>query len=152
MNFLDHVFSSLKETFPARASEWALATILFGWGLALSSNPTLFTISPSYDGLEGLAKQSTWAWLCLLGGGLRLVFLIINGSWRRTPHLRAASAFATCFFWGQITIGMLASGTGTTGLTVYPVLLCLDLFNFFRALGDAARSDRYHNDVFRNHG
>lgn len=144
MHIFSHIFSSLRETFPARASEWALATMLFGWAVVLSSNPDLFSETRSFAGLAQFADQKVWAWMCLFAGGGRLMFLAINGAWRRTPHLRALTALITCFFWFQITAGLLWAESSSTGLAIYPVLFFLDAFNVIRAMGDAGSADRIH--------
>lgn len=139
-----HLSRSLRETFPARASEWALGTILFNWSLVLLFNEALFSAGRSYAVLGQLMGQETWAGLCLVCGGGRLLILAINGAWRRSPHLRALFAFLSCFFWFQITLGMAQAGTQGTGLAVYPVLFLLDAFNTLRAMGEAGLSDRIH--------
>ncbi|NMG39786.1 hypothetical protein GRZ55_11080 [Chelativorans sp. ZYF759] len=135
-----HITKSLRETFPGRASEWALSLILLNWGIILLLNPLLFS-SPSYRPLAGLAYPENWSIFCMVAGGGRLLVLAINGAWRRSPHMRAAGAFVTCFFWFQISIGFLQAGTWSTGLAVYPVLLLLDSYNVIRAMGEAAISD-----------
>ncbi len=145
-----HITTSFRETFHARASEWALAAILFNWGLVLSFNDKVFAAGASYASLAELASQSMWAWVCLCFGGARLTVLAINGAWRRSPHMRSICAFVSCFFWYQITVGMMQSGTWATGLTVYPVLLFLDTFNVIRAIGEAGRSDAQHQRMAGN--
>lgn len=142
---LMHITSSLKETFPVRATEWALAAILFLWGVVLVVNPTLFITGESYKNLNDLMRQDTWASLCILVGGLRLMMLAINGTWRRSPHMRIVGAFVSCFFWFQISIGIAQSGVFGTGLAVYPVLFFLDTYNVFRATRDAGAVDYIHS-------
>lgn len=137
-----HFSQSLRETFPTRASEWALGLMLFLWSVVLIFNADLFASTPSYRVLAQVMPQTTWALLCLIAGGGRLVMLVINGHWRRSPHLRAGAAFISCFFWFQISIGILQAGTFGTGLAIYPVLFALDVYNVFRASGDAGSSDR----------
>ncbi|MDI1266808.1 MAG: hypothetical protein PS018_26445 [bacterium] len=144
-----HITTSFRETFHARASEWALAAVLFNWGLVLSLNMTLFE-GASYAELAALAPQVAWAWLCLLFGAFRLAVLAINGAWRRSPHIRSACAFVACFVWFQISMGLLQSGTWSTGLAVYPVLFFLDIFNVIRAIGEAGRSDAQHQRMAGN--
>lgn len=138
-----HITTSFRETFHARASEWALALVLFNWALILFLNDDLFS-GASYVVLAGLASQTTWAWGCLAFSSVRLTVLAVNGAWRRSPHMRAACAFLSCFVWFQITLGMMQSGTWSTGMAVYPVLFFLDTFNVIRASGEAGRSDTQH--------
>lgn len=145
-----HITRSLKETFPTRASEWALGAIIFLWAVMLSANPDLFVESRSFVPLARIFDQDTWTLLCLAIGGGRLLMLAINGAWRRSPHLRAIAAFISCFFWFQISLGFFQAGTYGTGLAVYPVLFALDVYNTFRAAGDAGSSDRIHNRSLRH--
>jgi hypothetical protein len=135
---------SLRETFPIRASEWALATILLNWSIILAANPDLFADRASYANLARFASQETWALLCLLAGVGRLLVLLINGAWRRTPHLRAIGAFVSCFFWFGITLGFAQNDLWSTGMAVYPVFLLLDGYNIFKAITDAAIIDNIY--------
>lgn len=144
MIVVEHLIRSLRDTFPGRASEWALGFMIFNWSVVLTLNPDLFAQGRSYRELARWADQDTWAAACLVIGGVRLLVLAVNGAWRRSPHARAAAAFVSCFFWFQITLGLLGAGTGGTGLAVYPVLFLLDVFNAIRAIGEAGRSDRIY--------
>lgn len=148
--FIAHLSRSLRETFPGRASEWALGAILFNWSLVLMLNEALFVDGASYSEMADLMGQPTWSTLCLVAGGGRLIVLAINGAWRRSPHMRALFAFLACFFWFQISLALAQSGTQGTGLAVYPVLFLLDAFNTLRAMGEAGLSDRMHGTVARN--
>lgn len=146
-----HFTRSFRETFPTRASEWALGLMLFLWSVILSANPTLFADSAALAPLADIVSQRTWAVLCLIVGGGRLIMLAINGAWRRSPHLRALAAFVSSFFWFEITVGLLESGTFGTGLAIYPVLLALDIYNVLRAARDAGSADRIQPGA-RRHG
>ena len=139
-----HATSSLRATFPIRASEWALSAMLFNWGLLLLMNDGLFALSPSYYVFAALMPEALWGYACLAVGMMRLSVLFVNGMWRRSPHLRALGAFVSCFFWFQITAGFVFAWTGSTGLAVYPVLFLLDLHNVMRAASDAAIVDSKH--------
>lgn len=138
------VAKGIADHLPARASEWALATILFNWGLVLSDSSELFVNSRSFAELARWADESTWAALCLLVGGLRLIALFVNGTFlgfRYSPHVRTLMSFLTCFFWLSITFGVLQADHVSTGLAVYPVLLALDIYNAYRAAKDARLVD-----------
>lgn len=147
-----HLRRSLSETFQARASEWALAIVIFNWALVLFLNEDLFATGASYTAMDDLLSQPAWAWLCLAIGGGRIAVLAINGAWRRSPHLRALTAFLSCFFWMQATLGFLESGTGSTGLAVYPVLLLLDSYNVIRAMGEAGLADDHYKRAAGRNG
>jgi len=150
-DILEHIRQSFRETFPARASEWALASMLFLWSFALAGTPDLFERPNSPFGpLLGLMTQNQWAWLCFVAGLVRLVSLTINGAWRRTPHLRAFTAFISAGFWFYIASGIVMSGNGTTGLAIYPVLFLLDVYNVMRAVGDAGSADRIYHEALRD--
>lgn len=136
-----HITHSLRHTFPTRASEWALGLMLFNWSVVLIFNPNLFAELPNYSHFTEIMSQGSWAALCFIGGTLRLTMLFINGTWRRSPHLRAAAAFLSCFFWFQVSLALFQSGLFATGLAVYPVLFLLDVYNVFRASRDAGFSD-----------
>ncbi|WP_061930077.1 hypothetical protein [Aureimonas sp. AU22] len=130
--FFVHVNRSFRKTFDTRVSEWALAAILFLWSVVLHLNPKLFQEGPSYVKMADLMPQHSWAILCLMAGGGRLIILLVNGLLRRSPHLRCLGSFVSCFFWFQILIGLMQSGTYATGLAVYPVLLALECYHTIR--------------------
>jgi hypothetical protein len=144
---LIHITASLRQTFHYRASEWALACITLLWSLILLANPNLFVENPSLRSLGSMASQDVWVSGMLVAGGGRLVVLMINGAWHRTPHLRALGAFCSCFFWLEISLGLWHSGIASTGLAVYPVLLLLDSYNVLRAAGDARLADEQYRQA-----
>ncbi|WP_143061937.1 hypothetical protein [Faunimonas pinastri] len=137
--------AGIRTHIKVRVAEWALGTILFNFGWILLLPAQTFD-GPSYAGMARVAPEGVWGLACLIVGAARLVALFINGTRRRTPHVRAIMAFLSCFFWLQISLCFLQAGTVPTGLAVYPVLLALDIFNLFRASSDARLSD----EVARN--
>lgn len=144
--------AGLRQTFPARASEWALSLMLFLWSVILVANVDLFAAGRSYAALSQLMSQESWAMWCLAIGGGRLIILAVNGAWRRSPHLRALGAFLSGLFWFLISIGLLQAGAYNTGLAIYPVLFLLDAFNAIRAMGEAGRSDKIHGSRMARDG
>jgi hypothetical protein len=72
-------------------------------------------------------------------GLVRLMILLINGAWRRSPHGRAVTAFLCCFFWTQIVL----SFAPTFGFAF--VMACgwlgADVINVMRAMRDARTVD-----------
>lgn len=150
MTILAHMTKSFRETFPVRASEWALAAILFNWSVILLLQPSLFATIDAFSSLAKLMPQATFAGMCGLVGFGRLVSLAINGTWRRSPHLRAFGAFLGTGVWFMISVGIIRSGSGATGLGVYPILMLLDTFNVIRAAGEAGISDHQERRVAKD--
>lgn len=139
----------VSDHFPARRSEWVLAAMLLGWGIILGPPSTsVFATSPAFAGLDGMAPEWVWAWVCLLIGVVRLLALLINGTFAHTfyghwsPHVRGALAFLSCFIWTAISIGVFNSGALTTGIIIYPGLLALEITNLKEAWQDAGEADR----------
>lgn len=132
---LVHSVKSLKTTFDARAAEWALAVAMLNLGLAFTYNTTLFTSSSAWDALAAFASQETWALACTTLGGTRLLILMINGAWWRTPHLRALMAFLSCFIWWQLAHDLVPNFS--LGFAIIPPVLVLDAYNAIRAASEA---------------
>lgn len=127
-----------RQHFPARYSEWFLASILLTIGLLLLRPENIFAQSPAYVGLARIANQTTWGWFCFVFGALRIVALIVNGSWVPSSyHLRAFTAFISCFFWFQFTLGLMATGNPTLMLATAPWLFLSDMVNCHRAASEA---------------
>lgn len=136
-----HITKSFRETFPARASEWALAVMLMNWAIVLTLLPNVFEQQAYFAPMNALMKQTSWAYVCLAVSAVRLTVLIVNGMLKRSPHLRALTSFFSALVWFEISIGFLQTGSPTTGLAIYPVLFALDTFNTARAMGDAKLAD-----------
>lgn len=144
-----HISRSFRDTFPTRASEWALGTILFVWSILMVFEPNLMN-NANLGSLLELATQDTWALLAMGVGGGRLLILGINGAWRRSPHLRATAAFISCLFWFQFTISIIQMEMIVTDLAIFPVLFLLDVYNVYCASRDAGNSDRIYTGATRN--
>jgi hypothetical protein len=144
----------VTDHFPARRPEWVLAAMLAGWGVILGM-PTsnVFELVPAFSGLKAIASEVIWAWICLLLGSIRLLALIVNGTFyttaygRFSPHVRGALAFLSCFIWTAISVSTYSSELATTGLVIYPGLLFLEFTNVMAAVQDAAEVDRSHADA-----
>jgi hypothetical protein len=128
---------SFADAFFPRLSEWYTAGVLMALGVMLSSNPDLMASSKTsaYELMLLIANQDTWAWIMKGFAFFRLTVLFINGSWRRSPHLRSATAFLSLFFWTQITLSF-APIFGYAFVFACGHLV-LDLANSIRAARDA---------------
>ena len=143
------IASGVSDHFTARKSEWACAVILFFWGVIVYLPAHTFDNSGAFRVMAQMASEDTWGTAVMTIGTLRLVALIINGTFRRFPyagHARAATAMLCCFVFLQISLGLLQSGMPTPGLAVYPVLLVLEISNVAAAWSDAVWA-RTHTDA-----
>ncbi|WP_283196626.1 hypothetical protein [Rhizobium sp. BT04] len=138
------VFAHIRDNFAAaffpRLSEWLAGFVLLGLGWMLSANPDLMQAGKlDYQLMLIIASQSFWSTVLIIFAGCRLSVLLINGAWRRSPHLRALAAFLSCFFWTQITL----SFAPTFGFAF--ILACgwlgMDMINIMRAMRDARTID-----------
>lgn len=130
-----------KETFRERAPEWALATGMLGWGLLALCSPGLFQVQEFFHPLLMMMAQDVWGVLALSVGILRLVFLVINGAWRPSAHIRAIGCVLGSMLWGALFIAALSLGWLTPTAALYGILLGLDLLSLWFSAGDAKLAD-----------
>lgn len=128
-----------------RSMEWFSASAMLVWCLVLAQPGDTLTLSPSFSEFvrSGLTETRLAAIFGLVGGA-RIVALIINGRWPRSPLFRMSGAMLGCMIWAQIAwlqyLGSAASGAISTGVGVYALLALADLANIYRAAFDV----RYH--------
>lgn len=141
------IVTGIHKHLPERVAEWALAIVLVRFGWTLLQPGDTFALSPTFTDMANMASENVWGWGCFLIGVVRLLALIVNGTFwdtiysRYSPHVRGITAVISIFAWTNICYGMWASGVNTTGLAVYPVLLVLDIWCVFHAFGDAKAAD-----------
>jgi hypothetical protein len=93
-----------------------------------------------------MASEETWGRLAIIIGMLRILALIINGTFPGTvygkysPAVRGIFAFASCFVWASISIGLFASAADAPGFFIY-LFVCfgLDFTNGYSAMQDFGR-------------
>lgn len=134
------VHVSFKETFPLRAPEWIAAGMMADWGRKLLAFPDIFATSPAFGSMDAIMAQWAWGSLAMALGGLGLIALAINGLWFATPFFRLVASFGRMFLWLQIQFGLLAGGMPNTGTSIYIGLAALEIWNMYRASGDARRA------------
>lgn len=145
------IVRGVTEHFRARAPEWALSVMLVIWGAIVYAPGDTFT-TPAWSVMQLIADERTWGLSALIIGAIRLLALIMNGTFwttwygRLSPHVRAVMAFLSCFVWLQISLGLVLAGTVSTGLAIYPLLLALDFYNVLSAAHDAGDMDRKRRD------
>lgn len=126
--------------FTSRATEWLFAVFLVGWAITLFAFPSMFTSSqsaPQFAMLNRMFGQVAVGFTCGIMGVARLIALWINGRSSGTPFIRIAMAFFSCFFWWNISLGLVLSGVPTTGWAMYPAILLFEMINVLRAASDA---------------
>lgn len=129
------------QVFPLRVAEWFASGAMATWGVIVLSHPEVLEAGEAWRGLLTIAPGPFWGWAALLSGVIGWTALAINGALRRTPHVRAVCAAMRCAVWLMVTTGLLMSGQLTTALAMYPWALALDVYNVYRASGDARTSD-----------
>jgi hypothetical protein len=121
-----------------RTVEWLLAALMVGWGIFLLMPWTTFD-APLYHWLALLAGERTWGSFSVAIGALRMVALYINGSWRRTPLIRAFAAVMGLIWW--IVIGFLISfgvhGAPPADLLFFPIFAYFEAYSCYRSGQDA---------------
>lgn len=145
--FIAHIRDNFAAAFFPRWAEWLAAGVLLGIGMMLTTNDDLMASALAsgsgrgYALLLEIAPQSVWALTMTMFGIIRIIILLINGAWRRSPVARAVTAFLSCFFWTQIVL----SFQPTFGFAFMMGLgwLVGDMVNIMRAARDA----RTVNDV-----
>jgi len=130
-----------KETFRERMPEWIQSAAMFGWGLMCLNSPGLFTAREFFHPLLLLMDQSTWGILATLIGFIRLVFLVINGAWRPSAHIRAIGCGAGAMLWASLLISAISLEWLTTAVAVYGSLMTTDILSLYFSAGDAKLAD-----------
>jgi len=147
------IATGIKRHFPTRVSEWFLSGALVAWGWILLSPGDTFSASPSFAHMAVMASERTWGLAAITVGLVRVVALIINGTFadtgysRASPYVRAIMSILACFVWAQITLGLIGAPNTSTGLAVYPILFLLDSWNCVRAAGDAGEARKARTDA-----
>lgn len=133
-----YVLQKLHKEFPTRVVEWGLSYIIITWASVLVLWPDLMYtgVNPTYDSWLGIMRQSLWAMVGLVIGGVRLSALYINGAHVRSPVARLAMGFLSMGFWFLVFIGVVRAGP-STGWAVYPWLMLADGYAVYVAGGDA---------------
>lgn len=139
--FVAHIRQNFAAAFFPRRSEWVAASVLLALGCMLSVNETLMHSAkvPAYGLLLQIAEQTVWSAVLILFAIGRLLVLLINGAWRRSPHARGATAFLSCFFWTTITLSFLS--TMDFAFIGFAGWLATDMLNILYAFRDARTVD-----------
>lgn len=129
-----------------RAVEYMLTWLLVGWGITVLL-PGDVMRGPTTKIFLGIATEMTWGFIAVSIGGGRLIALVINGAWRRSPLLRFAGASLGLMWWvGLGTVYWIAVSRGDPpfpNLSIYPIFVFFEAYSCFRCGQDAASQDSF---------
>lgn len=137
----------IRQHFTIRISEWIMIHPALGMWFALTAQPEMFKLSPSFSELQRWGTEEQWALVVLFCGLVRLLSLTINGTFdgfRYSPHLRLIAALVGIAFWSQFTLGFFVSaindGGAYSSVVAYSTLCLAELANIYRANKDVSES------------
>lgn len=121
-----------------------------GMGVALSVlQPDMFDTTPSFSTISRWGDESFWAFCVLVCATLRLVALVVNGTFdefRYSPHMRLGASLVGILFWSQFTLGFISSwaaGLGSlSAVFAYSTFCLAELLNMTRSWSDIGRGSR----------
>jgi heme exporter protein D len=144
------IWPEVKNHFSTRFGEWVGGFGLLLWGLLCLSNEAIFKTVPVFISMAEDAPYYVWGGLAASVGILRIVFLIINGTWKRSAHLRAIGAGLSALVLATVFFGYAGSEYPPPSLGLIFPLLALDLKSLWSAAGEAKHSDLEHYDSSKN--
>lgn len=143
-----HIRENFTKVFVGRMIEWEHSMVLFTFGLALMIQPQLFESSTSYAAFRAVRPSADfWGLAAMTVATIRFLVLLINGTIRRSPHLRALFAAVSAGIWVLAAVGGLVADklSQATGLYIAFVgwefvifLLCVH----YAKLEDVGAADR----------
>ncbi|MEF2073466.1 hypothetical protein [Consotaella aegiceratis] len=123
-----------------RLTDWLLTGFTLAWGITLAGEGDTFALS-SFAVIKTWAPEMAWAVACLIVGFARLALLIINGAWRKSPHLRIAAALGTIPLWTLLSIGYHLAHSGVPGDLIYALCALAEIVSAYRASIEAGYND-----------
>lgn len=130
-----------KETFRERMPEWVQSVCMVLWGFTTIAAMGLFEANSFFAPLLLLMGQQAWGVFAIVVGTVRLSFLVINGAWRPSAHIRAIGCVFGCLLWGSLFVSALSLPWITPAVATYGTMLAFDLFSLWFAAGDAKLAD-----------
>lgn len=129
--FIIRVVVGIRNHLPERALEWVLAINIFWWGWRLADPATQWQNAVAWEYMRSFWGEEAWGWVCMTIGGLRILALVINGTFadtiysRASPYVRATTAGLGAVVW---FIAVLSVSAGNTSGSIYQLPLVLDLW------------------------
>jgi hypothetical protein len=140
------VYNGVKQHWQIRATEWLMVWPSILLAAALIYQRDMFIDSPSFRILQSWATQPGWAIWLLLVALVRLIALVVNGTFqgfKYSPHMRVTASYCGLAFWGFFCIGFLGSAYNGIGSWSFPVaystLVLMETLNIYRSWSDVLR-------------
>lgn len=129
-------------TSQTRSVEWMLAICTLIWGFGLLWPGDSFAL-PQLAAFAIIASEATWGLISIVLGCVRLVALIINGSWCRTPLIRALCAVIGIGWWLVLAylyrLGYSGRPVGPAMNFIY-VFVGFEVYSVYRGAKDSWRT------------
>lgn len=145
------VYHGVRHGFPGRWLEWVMGAFIIVWGARLlDSSNSFVTPSHAWDGLAHWAPDYVWGTAMILVGVLRILALLINGTFRDTlysqysPLVRAMSAGLCGSLW--LFVELSVASVGTQGSITYAVICIIDFSTSYHVMGEAGDNLRAHRN------
>jgi len=130
-----------KETFRERLPEWIQATSMLLWGLLAIGAPGVFIAQEFYWPMLEIMTQMEWGVMVAIIGVVRLIFLVINGAWRPSAHIRAVGSGMGVMLWAALLLSAINLSWLSPVVAMYTMPLGMELFSLWFSAGDAKLAD-----------
>ena len=133
------VVTGVYKHLPDRWLEWLCAGNIAWYGYKLTAPGVQWSNAEAWSFMLSTGLTETgWGWLCLLIGLLRILALIVNGTFAGTwysevsPWVRALTAAGGATFWFMVYLSV--SNANSSGSAIYQLPLILDLYCSLRVV------------------
>lgn len=128
------------EPYPTRALEFFMAMVTLSWCLPVLIDPGILANSVAYRFLLALLPASTYGVIGTTLATFRVIALIRNGAWKRSPGLRFAGALVGAQWWTVITAcyieAMLTGAKQLPLFYVFPIFALAEYHCLMRCAAD----------------
>jgi hypothetical protein len=138
------IVTGIRDHFESRVTEWIMGASITWYGLRLVGPENAWSNPEAWAGMTRIMSEDAWGWVCIGLGLIRLVALVINGTFANTaysrfsPHVRGVSAVLGAGFWFMVFLSVSVASTSGSGIYQLPLVLdCWCVYHAFRDTGRA---------------
>jgi hypothetical protein len=147
------VAKGVSAHFVSRLHEWTFACVMAVMGYLLLL-PNVTFDQPVFRAMALVATETEWGAFLATVGGVRLVALVVNGTFPQfhtiTPVIRSIMAFASAFVWFCLAWGFHAASPHGITFVAWVGLMCKDIALSWVIAREAGAADqRYRNGCGR---